>query len=278
VASPAATFGRIRREASTFTLRELVKEVLRAYGRNDLLTFASAIAFQFFFALIPFALFGFGLVGAFGLQDVWRNDVAPDLGSSVSPPAYQLINSTVLKVLGQQQLFWITIGLAIAIWELSSATRGVMDVFDRIYRSERRRSTKERYAISIVIAVGAGALLLGAVAVFTLGPLAGGVMTALRWPLAAILLLGTIAVLVRFAPADPQPIEWVTFGSVLVVVAWLGTSVAFAFYIRNLADYGSVYGALAVVIIAFEYFYLAAVAFLTGAQVDQLIRDRADDG
>jgi membrane protein len=256
-------------------LRELVREVLRAYRRNDLLTYASAIAFQVAFALIPFTLFAIGLLGALGLEDVWKQDVAPELRSSVSPAAFTLINSTALKVLGSKNLFWVTAGLVIAVWEMSAGMRAVMGAFDRIFGSHRTRSARERYLVSIGLAVVVGVLLLAATAVFMLGPAVSGVLTILRWPVSAALLLAAIAVQLRFAPADRQAIRWVSLGSLLVVGAWLGTSLAFAFYIRDIADYGTVYGALAVVIIAFEYLYLASVAFLTGAQLDQIARERA---
>ncbi|MEA2295917.1 MAG: rane protein [Solirubrobacteraceae bacterium] len=272
---PSAALSRLRGELRTVPLREVARELLRAYARNELLTFASAIAFKVLFAFIPFALFAFGLLGTFGLTGVWQHDVAPQLKGSVSPPAFELIDNTVRRVLSSQQLFWVTVGLAIAVWEMSGATRCVMDVFDRIYESRRDRSFRERYTVSVAIAVAAGALLLAATAVFMLGPLASGVLTVLRWPVSALLMLAAIAVFIRFAPADRQSLEWVSVGSLLAVTAWLGTSVAFAFYIRELADYGTVYGALAVVIVAFEYVYLAAIAFLTGAQLDQLIRARA---
>jgi membrane protein len=256
-------------------VRALIRDVLRAYGDNDLLTFASAIAFQVLFALLPFALFAIGLLGAFGLTDVWKHNVAPELKQSVSPAAYQLLNSTALKVLGSKNLFWITAGLVISAWEMSSAMRGVMDVFDRIYEVDRKRSLKERYVVSVVLAVVVGALLLIATAVFMLGPLTGPLLTIARWPVVVLVLLAAIGVQLRFAPAEPQPVRWVSLGTVLVIATWLITSVAFAFYIRDIADYGTVYGGLASAFIALEYLYVAVVAFLTGAQLDRLVRERA---
>jgi membrane protein len=273
--APTATLVRLRDQARTITLKEAVKEVLAAYERNDLLTYASAIAFQVMFALVPLALFALGLLGTLGLDDVWSRHLAPEVHKHVSPAAYTVIGSTVEKVLRSRQLFWVTLGAAITVWEISGAMRAVMGVFDRIYGSERKRGFKERYLTSLWLSVAVGGLLLAAVAVFALGPvLLGTVAAILRWPVTALLMFVTIALVVHFAPSDRQPLDWVSFGAVLVVVAWLGTSVVFAFYVRDVANYGSIFGALATVIIVFEYLYLAAIAFLTGAQVDALIRER----
>ncbi len=73
-------------------------------------------------------------------------------------------------------------------------------------------------------------------------------------------------------------VGWVSFGSLLVVVAWLGTSLAFTAYLVHVADYGNIFGALATIIVVFEYLYIATVAFLTGAQLDALIHARMEGG
>jgi membrane protein len=274
--APRVTIGRLRDDAQTVPARELIREIAAAYGRNDLLTAASAIAFQLLFALIPLALFACGLLGFLGLEDLYSRELAPKLQQSTSSAAFEVIDSTIRNVLGRKQGFWITMGLVIAVWEMSGATRAVMGTFDRIYACRRRRTFTQRYAVSIALAIGTGALFLLATATFIGAPLVGGLASALRWPVSAALLLVAMALFVRFGASDPQPLRWVSIGSLLVVVAWLGTSVAFAVYVRDIADYGSIFGALAVVIVAFEYFYLAAIAFLTGAQMDALIRERAE--
>src|SRR5688572_22646735 len=99
-------------------MRALAKDVLERWRETDLLTYGSAIAFQVLFALIPLMLFALGLMGFLGLQDVYGDDVRPELEKSLSPAAYSVVDDTVRKVLESQQFFWITAGLVIAIWEM----------------------------------------------------------------------------------------------------------------------------------------------------------------
>jgi membrane protein len=277
--SLGTAISRLRDEARAMTARDALRELLRAYDSNDLLTFASAIAFQVFFALIPLMLFGIALMGVLGLDEIWTDNLAPDLKKSASPEAYKLIDDTVLKVLDQRLLFWITAGAVIAVWEMSGAVRAIMDAFDRIYGSRRDRPFVERYRVSTLLALGAGLLVLAAAAVLQIGPslVEGLAFSIARWLIAAVLLSVAITLLVSFAPSRSRPPEWVSFGSVVVVVAWLGTSIAFTAYLTQIADYGNVFGALATIIIVFEYLYLAAIAFLTGAQVDALVHESLED-
>jgi uncharacterized BrkB/YihY/UPF0761 family membrane protein len=66
---------------------------------------------------------------------------------------------------------------------------------------------------------------------------------------------------------------WITAGTALSVGAWLVTSLALGWYATSVADYGNVYGALATFVILLTYLYLAAAAFLTGVELDDLLRD-----
>ena len=264
-------------------VREAVIGVVDGYEENDLLTFASAIAFQILFALIPLALVGLGLLGAFGLEEQWSDEWRDRVRESVSGPAFQVIDDTVRRTLTEGHLFWITAGTFVAVWQISGAMRAIMDVFDRIYGSQRRRSFGERIRVSLGLGLCVAALLLAATASVTLGDdalRAAGVATPvvlwLRWPLALALLFAVVALLVSRAPVDHQPLHWVTFGSVVVVAAWAATSVVLGWYLTAVADYGSVFGALATLVVVLSYLYFASAAFLTGAELDAILQRRVE--
>lgn len=66
--------------------------------------------------------------------------------------------------------------------------------------------------------------------------------------------------------------RWVSFGALLVVAGWIVMSVVFAWYVTSVADYDSIFGSLATVIVTMEYLYLSTIVFLTGIQIDALTR------
>jgi membrane protein len=280
-----ALLGRIAAELRALSLRDAVREVVDGFHERDLLTFASAIAFQALFAIIPLALFGLGLLGGFGLDEQWTSEWAPAVRGSMSRPAFEVVDETVRRALGQQQEFWMLAGAALAVWKLSSTMRAIMDVFDRIYESRRQRTLAESMRVSLALGAGAAALLLGAVACVVLGDdalhavgITSGALLWLRWPLALALLFAVVALLVAYAPADRQPAQWVGFGSIVVVAAWAGTSLVLGAYLTSIADYGSIFGALATVVVTLTYLYIASAAVLVGAQLDAIVRRRVRDG
>ena len=260
------------------------RRLVDAYVEHDLLTYASAISFQMLSAIIPFLLFAVGLLGFLGLEDVWLRELAPDLEPNVSEAAFTVIDDVVKTALDSRQLFWVTAGLALALWQISGAVRAVMGALNRLYRAEPRRSWRRRMGISFALGLGVGACFLLAIAVVVLTPLlhgdlggAGNAAALLgRWAVTGGLLLAAVALLVHFAPERHQPIGWVTVGSGLIMVAWMAMSAAFGFYLRELASYGSVFSNLATLVVLIGYLYVSAMIFLGGVQIDALVREWRD--
>jgi membrane protein len=251
--------------------RGTAKRLVESFAQHDVLTYASAIAFQAFFALIPLTLTALGLLAALHLESVWSQDVAPELKPQVSGAVFSVIDSTVRRVFDTRWGFWATVGTLLTIWEVSGAMRAVMTVLDRIYRVRRARSWRERYVVSIGLSTLFIVLVLGAGGVIVVGHLIGGIVpTVLRWPVAAALLLAALVAVVRWAPGADRQWHWVSFGTGLVVVGWLGMSAGFSFYLREIADYGSIFGNLATLIVTLEFLYLSAIVFLGGLAVDGL--------
>ena len=93
----------------------------------------------------------------------------------------------------------------------------------------------------------------------------------LRWPIAAGLLAWLVWLVQRHAPDHPRERRFVTLGTVICVVAWLGTSVVFAVYVTDVAAYGSIFSSLAVAFVALLYLYVSACAILIGAEVDAVM-------
>jgi len=265
------------------SVRELTREVFRSYHRNGLPNFASAMAFRVVLALVPFLLFLLALIGFLNLEEVWRQDVAPEVEDNASAAAFRLIDDTVKQVLSQKQLWWLTAGLALTLWELSSATRVTMVALDRVYGFNRRRGLVELVPRSLALGAAMGVCVVTAVALVRFGPLLAGDVHGLpavlsflaRWLLAGAVLAVGVGLSVHYGAATRQPVPWVSFGTGLVMLAWVLTSIGFGLYVTYVASYGSVFSHLATVFVLLLYLWLLANAFLVGIQLDACIRERA---
>jgi membrane protein len=265
------------------SVRNLAADVVRSFHRNGLVNFASAIAFRVILALVPFLLLLFALIGFLDLEEIWRSDVSPELKKNASEAAFRLIDDTVEQVLSQKQVWWLTAGLLLTLWELSSATRAAMAAMDRIYGFHRRRGLRELLPRSVALGAAMGSCAVAALAIVRFGPLLTGDLDGLlavlsfivRWLLAAAVLAVGVGLLVRFGSAPRQPLPWVSLGTGLVLAAWVLTSIAFGLYATYIASYGSVFGHLATFYVLLIYVFLLANAFLVGIQLDAKVRERA---
>lgn len=259
-------------------IRRGVGDIAEVFGKNDLLTYSSAISFQVLYAVVPLALLflaGLGLVGA---QSVWTQHIAPVLHRDLSHDAYAIADRTARRVMTAKRGFWLTGGLLVSLWGVGAALRSMMRPLNAVYESREHRSWRRR----LVTSIGGGALvaatLLGALVVVLGGKLLhpGGVLAVLvfvgRWLLGVLLLLLANAMLIRFVPAKKRPLEWVSVGSALCTVCWIVATIGFGAYI-SAVSYSSFYGALAGVVLLLMYLHVAAIAFLLGVVVDSLLRD-----
>jgi membrane protein len=254
-----------------------------AFHEHQLLTYATAMAMRAFIGSISLAFLWIALLGATGHQDVWKKHIAPAIEPKLTHPTYEALNAAVEKVFTSNSAGLIAFAAAYAIWQVSGATRAVMDALNTIVECDDKRSTPDRFLLSIALAI-AVMLLIGCAffVVLVSGRLlgeSGGVwhwlIGVLRWPVGAIFLGVAVGVVARFAPVEHRGARWASVGAALIVVAWLIESAIYAWYLRDLADYQSATGNLLLLMVVVTYFFVSSVVFLVGAQLDEFLRQEA---
>lgn len=265
---------------------------MTATADNDLLTYASAVCYRITFALAPVMLAGLAILGFFHLEEVWDSELAPRLQAAISSELFEIVDSSARSVLESRNGYWLTTGAVLAFWYISGATRVVMGVMNRIYSTRDDRPFLHRMGLSFLLSEAA-ALCFGLASIaiyfspalidrldagFGISALAG----VLRWALTLIPLYVVLLLFVRFAPARRRSISHESLTTAVIVGGWIATSLIFRWYVTALADYESVFGNLASIIIAMGYLYLSSIVLIYGLQLDALVRqhlaDDADDG
>jgi membrane protein len=261
-------------------IKAFVRSLAADLGEGELLTYASAMAFRALFAAIPLTLFAFALLGFLNLTPVWDVHLAPMARATFPDPAFLLIDSTVRQILGTRQGFWLTLGLALAIWQLSSTVRVTADALDRVYGVEDERTMRRWLATTILLAVGVTILLLAAAVTIYLGSqvvewlfgpstVAAVIGFFVRWAIALAAMLGAVGLLLRYAPGERVKWRWVGTGALATVVAWALGSLAFGAYVTWVIDYGSLFGSLAAPFVLLFYLNFSALAFLVGVWLER---------
>jgi len=102
-----------------------------------------------------------------------------------------------------------------------------------------------------------------------LGDTAVEVWNVAKWPALVLVVMVTFALLYHTAPnVRPRKFRLVTWGSVIAVLAWLGASAGFTFYVANFGHYSTTYGSLGAVIVFLIWLWISNLALLLGAEID----------
>jgi membrane protein len=260
--------------------RDVVESVVEGFRRHRLNVYAAAIAFRVLVAVIPFSLFVLGLVGLLDLNELWIRHVGPWVQERASIPLFNLLDDTVNQVLRHRQVFWVTAGLALTLWEVSAAVRATMEALDRVYEVRRRRPWRVRMAVSLALGALVGALMLGALAVLAIGGavVGGGLSLLWRVPLAALLLGGAVWATVRWAPSKRRPVRWVSFGSATTIIAWLVCAGGYGLWVTQISSVGSAFASLTAAFVLMVFLYVSSIAFMVGVVIDASVREEATGG
>jgi len=260
-------------------LLRLGREVMASMDRHGVLTDATAIAFRVLFACAFLSLTGLAFAGVVHLETIWRHQLGPGVARVVSSSFYHELDHSVDQVLTTRRWWWLSVGLVLTLWQVSSGVRALMGALDSIYEVKDRRPFWERMSLSIALAlVVCLAVSVIAALVFLLsGAL---VLTVVRLLAIVAVLMVLIAVLLRFTTPAHIGLRWATVGSTIAIVTWLLTSWIFGWYLANFGykAYQQAFGILSLLIVGMTYLYIASVAFLVGAELDALAVARASEG
>jgi membrane protein len=259
--------------------RPLLDDLRSRLTEHGLPIYASAIAFRALVALIPLVLLGLGLLGALGLQNTWKNSIAPAIEPRVTQPVFHAIDYSAEKILSSGTAGLILFASALVLWDLAIGVSAIMNALNRIHDIQERRSRTRRIVTAVGLAVAVAVCVLGAVLVLTVAPRAGGNLHFLlgvgRWIVAPLLLVLAVGLLVRLGPAERPEARWASVGSVLVIVTWIVASILFRLWITYVANFKSAIGSLTGLLIITTYVFVSSAIFLVGAELDELLRKEA---
>jgi membrane protein len=171
------------------------------------------------------------------------------------------------------------IGLAISLWSANAGMKAMFDALNVVYDEDEKRGFFRLNAISLLFTVAAIVFvilaLVGVVAVpivlnfVGLGSDTGTLVWVLRWPALFLLTIIGLSVIYRFGPSRRQARwRWLSWGSAVAAIVWLGGSMLFSWYVANFASYDAMYGSLGAVIGFLTWIWLSTVVFLIGAELN----------
>lgn len=258
---------------------QLCRGVLRRFRYGDGVSHSRALGLQLALAALPLIIALIGLSGALeasAVRHVLQRTVL-ELTPGASDP---LIRRTLPSVKGTALSGTaLAVALVSAVVALTTAMAQIERGANRIYGIQRDRPFAAKYGRALVLAVGAGLPVLGGSVVLVAGGafaaamegvvgVEDDVVAALTWPAGVGLVVGAIAVMVRWCPARRQPGGiLLALGTGVAFGSWVALTLLLAGFLHLSTDFGAVYGPLTGVIALLLWAQLASAAVFLGLAV-----------
>ena len=254
-------------------------------GQTGLL--ASALAYQFFLSLFPFAVlvaaFSGAIVRYLGLPDVV--ELLFRLLEQLPPAVADPLRAELLQLVSGDAPYLLSLTVAGTLWAATFGASNLLVAMDRAYgvTAPRRGPWRVLVAGGLTVLAGwalvAGGLLVGLLLIFeralagllaaTGAPAPPGELAL--WGALAILAFAGAAGVYRLAPSVTQPWRAVVPGAVLFGAGWLVVTVGFSVFVTVFADLGVTYGALAGAVALLMWLYWTAWLLLAGAVLNAVV-------
>ncbi|HEX5245421.1 MAG TPA: YihY/virulence factor BrkB family protein [Tepidisphaeraceae bacterium] len=270
------------------------RRVWAEFTKDNLFTWAAALAYSWLFAIFPFFIFLIALIphlparftgGAMAQIHGLLRELPPEM----SDVLWDNIRHFAETVLTQKTDPLILIGLLVALWSASGGISNTMSALDRCYELEKGRPFWKHRLIALGLTIVVAVILLLVVVLLPLATIAEGwiirnghlsrfapwllAFDSARWIASVILMFAVLSLVYHFGPSIQHHFGWVTPGAVFVVVVWIALGMGFRFYIIHMGgkSYARTYGTVGGVAIMLLLFYLDALVMLLGAEINSEI-------
>jgi membrane protein len=259
--------------------KDIAKRTLKEAKQDQIPLLAAGVAFYALLALFPAIIAGVSIYGLVA-DPTTVQDQIDELTGMLSPETADIVGTQLEQVTsgaGGALGLATVIGILTALWSASSGMKALITGVNLAYDETETRKFAKLRGLSIVLTLGAMALLaVAGAAIVGFPPVADNLPVALQWVLgilrfallAALLIFG-LAVLYRYAPDRDEPRwTWVSWGSGIATLLWVLASIGFSVYANSFGNYNKTYGALAGVIILMFWLFLTAYVVLLGAELN----------
>jgi membrane protein len=170
----------------------------------------------------------------------------------------------------------------------------LFDALNVVYDEREKRSLVRFYTttflftlagIVFVIVAITGVVILPVMLKFVgLAAATERLLAILRWPVLLATIVMSLACIYRYGPSRRDARwRWVTWGSIVGALLWMGTSMLFSWYVATFDNYNKIYGSLGAGAGFMVWLWVSAVIVLLGGELNaemehQTARDTTEGG
>jgi membrane protein len=244
---------------------------------------AGAIAFSFFMALFPFALFILNLIPYIPIEG-FQEDFLNFVSESVPPNTYEAIASIVDDILNNSHSGLLSSGFIMAIFLMANGLNAILGGFETSHHVIIKRGFFNQYFVALGISLLLSFLLLVTVAmivifeVFIQKTIIQDVLSDRipliilgRYVFVILMILITTSILFRYGVKHDKNRSFISIGSVFTTILIILSSYIFGIWVIKFSKYNQLYGSIGTLLIMMFYIWINCMILLLGFELDAAI-------
>ena len=237
---------------------------------ESITTKASAIAFNFFIALIPAFIVLFSLIPYIPIDNL-KDEIMAFIEQAIPQYAFQTINSTLTDVLEVKRGGLLSITFVITIYFASNGFSALLAALDPSgsFWEQKLKSFGLMFLVSLLVVVAVTVSILSEV-VYTffeerISQFSGfenAGLSILKWLILISLTYVSVALMYYAGTPKAKRLSFFSPGASLSTITILLISYGYGYYVENFAQYNRFYGSLGALVFTLLWMYFCALILM----------------
>lgn len=244
---------------------------------------ASAIAFSFFMALFPFALFILNLIPYIPM-DNFQADFMEFISESVPPNTYDAIAQIINDILNNSYKGLLSSGFILSIFLMTNGINAILGGFEMSEHITITRGFFRQYFIALGLSI-----LLSLILIITVSSIVileiliqkikiqdyiSSNISLIEWGrfiFVILMILTTTSILYKFGTKETSKISFISYGAVFTTILIIVSSYIFGIYVEKFARYNELYGSIGTLLVLMFYIWINCMVLLLGFELNAAI-------
>lgn len=245
---------------------------------------AAAIAFSFFMALFPFALFILNLIPYIPIEG-FQQDFLDFVRDGVPPNTFDAISKIINDILHNSYQGLLSTGFFLSIFLMANGLNAILGGFENSYHVVVKRSFFRQYIIALGMSIIFSFLLLFTVAtivIFEVFIQKSAIQNVFsesipliqmgRYVFLIAMILTVISILFKFGTKRESKRSLLSIGAVFTTILIILSSYIFGIWVLKFSKYNELYGSIGTLLIVMFYIWINCTILLLGFELNTTIQ------
>jgi membrane protein len=268
---------------SGLSLYDLLELYIIGITEGALSNRAGAIAFSFFMALFPFALFILNLIPFIPIEG-FQEDFLKFVADGVPPNTFDAIKNIINDILHNSHSGLLSSGFLLSIFLMANGLNAILGGFETSKHILVKRGFFHQYFVAVGMSVVLSFLLILTVSIMVVFEVFIQKLNAKeflnehiplivmgRYGFLILMVLITTSVLFKFGTKHDKSRSFISIGSVFTTILTIFISYVFGIWVIRFSKYNELYGSIGTLLIVMFYIWINCMILLLGFELNAVI-------